>query len=597
MIITTREGGNRTRLTGCSTLFLSGVITLNKYRWEENPPPDPDTVQSLVDEFDIPPVGARFLVARSITDRADVKSYLYPEATHSHDPFQFEHMGAAVEAVRAAIARKQPLLIHGDYDVDGISGTALLYLYLRDLFPEVFRFVPDRRKDGYGVAERAVAWAIEQKVGLVIVVDCGTSDGELIGELESHDIPVIVCDHHEFPVDKEVRGVMLNPSRAEETYPFRSLCGTGVAYKLVDALHQSGIRGREHPEALLDLMALATVGDVSPLVDENRYFVRAGLELINRSPRPGLEALKGVARMRNRAVTSTHIAFMLAPRINAPGRISRPKPSLEILCAEEKQQAIQLASVLENDNERRKELTEMVRREVIQRIEAMDGEQPGGYVVAGEGWDEGVLGIAAARVAEEYGRPAIIMTVSGDTAKGSGRSVPGVNLKEHLDQFQDCFVRYGGHAQAVGLTMKAARVGEFGAGLSRRLQQEMSGRPGGRSLHIDGTLELEDCSLELLSFFARCEPFGHGNKAPLWRLSNVQILRESGYVGDNHMKLFFRDMRGNGGEAIAFSWDRPETPGDLHDRSVDLAVQIKQGEYRGRVYPEMRLVDIRSNRD
>jgi single-stranded-DNA-specific exonuclease len=507
-------------------------------------------------------------------------------------------MREAVELVRKAAAERRSVLIHGDYDVDGISGTALLYQYLGGVFENVYRFLPDRRKDGYGLSGRSVDWAIDNNVGLVITVDCGTSDGELIARLEEKGIDVVVCDHHEFPPDGKARGVMLNPVRPGESYPGRSLCGAGVAYKFVQGLHQSGIRGRYAPESLLDLLALATVGDLIPLTGENRYFVRAGLELMNESPRPGLEAIKSYSRIGSKRITAGHISFVFAPRLNAPGRVARPKPSLEILCTDNKDEARRLASELEYDNERRRGLTDVVRDDAFDRIREMaDSDTKGGFVLAGDHWDEGVLGIAAARVAEEFGKPAILLSITGGVAKGSGRSIRGVNLKKHVDKLQDFFVRYGGHSQAVGLTMEAERIEQFGRALSDSLKADIDPEVTNPPLAIDATIDLEECSFDLLDFFVRCEPFGYGNKEPVWKIDDVQVMRETTYVGDNHLKLIFQDARGNPGNAIAFGWDRPETPDDLHNKAVDIAVKIKRGFYMQREFPELRLVDIRPHQD
>ncbi len=568
---------------------------MNHYQWIDPSPVDDDVVSTLTTALKAPPAGARFLCARGFTDVRAATRFLNPSVEDIHDPFEFDNMREAVECVRSAVEAKQTILVHGDYDVDGISGTALLYHYLNGLVPAVKRFVPDRREDGYGIAERAVEWATEEKVGLFIAVDCGTSDAELIEQLESSGVKVIVCDHHEFPPDGHFAGIMLNPSRPGERYPFRSLCGTGVAYKLVEALHADGVRGTTAPESLLDLVSLATVGDLARLEGENRYYVRAGLEQMNARPRPGVRAIKSFTRIGQRAITSSHIAFLLAPRINAPGRVARPKPSLEILCEDRRDRVMQLAARLEGDNEKRKELTKHVHAEAADQIRQMsDREERGAFILAGDGWDEGVLGIAAARVAEEFGRPAILMSIQGDVAKGSGRSIPGINLKEQLDHFEDCFVRYGGHAQAVGLTIHADRIEEFSKGLSQRVREFVT--PGSRlPLHIDGCVEIQECSFELVNFLSRCEPFGYGNREPVWKISDVQILRNTTIVGDGHLKLFFQDMRGTPGEAIAFRWNRTETPDDLHGRVVDLAVTIQRGEYMGKVYAELRLIDIRNH--
>jgi single-stranded-DNA-specific exonuclease len=572
---------------------------MNRYRWIETPAAGADDARALERALEIPHAGARLLVARGVTDPDAARRFLAPSPRDVHDPFLFARMDEAVEHVRAALASGKPILIHGDYDVDGISGTALLFRYLDGLGPEVLRFVPDRRKDGYGVADRAVNWAIEKKVGLVIAVDCGTSDVERIERLQDAGIDAVVCDHHAFRSDGRQAGVMLNPVRPGEGYPFGGLCGAGVAHKLVQALHARDVRGNCAPEELLDLVALATVGDMAPLEGENRYLVRAGLEQMNRAPRAGIAALRGEARIGTRSLTARHLSFAIAPRINAPGRVTRPKPALEILCEDRTERARALARQLDLDNEHRRSLTRAVEEDAVTRIRAMtDRDEAGAFVLASPEWDEGVLGIAATRVVEEFGRPTILMSISGDVAKGSGRSIAGVNLKEQLDRFAPLFDRYGGHAQAVGLTMRADRVAGFGREMAETLRAFVPAYTG-LPLAIDAEIGVDECTDELLNFLARCEPFGLGNREPVWKITDVQVMPTTTLLGSrnadgrSHLKLFFQDGRGVPGQAIAFGWDRPQTPEDLHGRAVDIAVRVVPGEYRGRVYAELRLLDLR----
>jgi single-stranded-DNA-specific exonuclease len=565
---------------------------MNKYRWVVKEGGDDANARELARSLDLPPAAARLFASRSFTDVNDVRAFLDPSRPDTHDPFLFERMRDAVELVQTALRDKQAILVHGDYDVDGISGAALLYRYLNRGDSQILRFVPDRRKDGYGVAERAIEWALEQKVGLFIAVDCGTSDAERLRRVERAGIPVIVCDHHLLPVDGDVAGVLLNPVRPGERYPFPSLCGTGVAFKLVQALEASGVRGAERAESLIDLVALATVADVAPLIGENRYFTRAGIERMNKSPRAGVEALRNFSRLAAGEISARHLAFAFAPRLNAPGRVSRPKPALEILCVDTKDRAFQLASILESENERRRELTQRVQDEANAAVAALDDRDArGGFVLANDAWDEGVLGIAAARLAETLGRPTILMGASGGLLKGSGRSVPGVDLKAQLDHFRDHFVRYGGHAQAVGLTMEPDRLADFAAEFSERLRV-LIGPERGLPLSIDASLTIAECDMDLLSFLARCEPFGAGNEEPVWLIRDVQVARETSLVGDGHLKLFFYDAGGARASAIAFGWDRPISPEDLHGRALDLAVRVRKHTYMGAVYPELRLVDL-----
>ncbi|MCI0451707.1 MAG: single-stranded-DNA-specific exonuclease RecJ [Candidatus Latescibacteria bacterium] len=565
---------------------------MNKYRWVVKEGGDDAAARELARALDLPPAAARLFASRAFTDPDAVRAFLDPSRVDTHDPFLFERMRDAVALVEAALRDRTPILVHGDYDVDGISGAALLYRFLNRGDSQIRRFVPDRRKDGYGISERAIEWALEQRVGLFIAVDCGTSDAPRLRQLESAGIPVIVCDHHLLPVDGDVAGVLLNPMRPGERYPFVSLCGTGVAFKLVQALEASGVRGAESTASLVDLVALATVADVAPLVGENRYLTRTGLARMNSAPRAGIEALRNFSRLSAGSINTRHLSFAFAPRLNAPGRVSRPKPALEILCVDAKDRAFQLAGILEAENERRRELTQRVQDEATAAITDMhDRDTRGGFVLANEAWDEGVLGIAAARLAEQFGRPAILMGSSGGLLKGSGRSIPGVDLKAQLDHFRDHFIRYGGHAQAVGLTMEPTRLSYFADGFGQRLRgivQPERGLP----LSIDASLTIPECDLELLDFLARCEPFGAGNEEPVWLVRDVQVARETCLVGDGHLKLFVYDASGARASAIAFGWDRPQSPEDLHGRALDLAVRVRKNVYLGSVYPELRLVDL-----
>jgi single-stranded-DNA-specific exonuclease len=387
---------------------------------------------------------------------------------------------------------------------------------------------------------------------------------------------------------------MLNPLREGESYPFKNLSGTGVAFKLIQALEQRGFSDTRRSEEYLDLMALATVGDLAPLVGENRYHVRQGLERMNRKLRPGLEAIRRVSNLRKKEITVRHISFVFAPRLNAPGRVSNAKPALELLCTENEQEAWDLSLILERENEKRKEITEIVRREVEAQIAEMtDGPDRSGYILAGRDWDEGVLGIAASRIVETTGKPTILMSLAGGLAKGSGRSIQDVNLKEQLDMCRHHLVKYGGHARAIGLTIEAERIPEFEKEMSDRLKQAMAGRPLKPALTVDADLTIEDCSMELIEFLGRCEPFGFGNEPPVWRLPGMTVESRSTMVGGSHLKLYFHDRNGQTAEAISFNWNRPVGPLELAGQTVDLAVGITKGYYLDRYYPELRIVDIK----
>jgi single-stranded-DNA-specific exonuclease len=570
---------------------------LNKYIWEENGSIEPDAERELSRYFDIPTPAARFLVSRSCNTVEKANDYLRPDRLAPVDPFLFENMDRAVSLIKDAIAAKDRILIHGDYDVDGICGTALLYEYLYTLVPHVFRFLPDRRKDGYGIASRAVDWAIANRIGLFIAVDCGTSDDEAVARLESAGIKVVICDHHELPVDGTAGGSMLNPVREGEAYPFHGLCGAGVAYKLTKALEASDVTGPVTADSLLDFVALATVADMAPLVGENRRLVREGLARINGEMRVGIDALKHAARVDAPTITSSHIGFMLAPRINAPGRIANPKPALEMLTEKDKTRCARFAAILETDNERRRELTDRLKDEVIERVlQSDDWQDSGGFIMAGKDWDEGVLGIAASRVVEEFAKPALLISLAGEVGKGSGRSVPGVHLKKQLDRCKSHLERFGGHAQAVGFSIDPSRIEQFREDLSGYLKEATVSLPKRPQLKIDGELSIGECSMELLDFLETCEPFGLGNRNPVWKIPRVTVSHQTRMVGAKHLKLFVSDSNGATAEGVSFSWARRSiAPVDLHGRTVDLAVVLKKGYYLNRHYAEIQVLDMRES--
>jgi single-stranded-DNA-specific exonuclease len=294
-------------------------------------------------------------------------------------------------------------------------------------------------------------------------------------------------------------------------------------------------------------------------------------------------------------LTASHIGFNLAPRLNAAGRLASPKPALEILCETDRSRSARLAAGLEQQNEQRRRLTDRVTEDAINEVMGMkDWQRRGGFVLAGKDWDEGVLGIAASRVVEDFGRPALLISLAGETAKGSGRSIPGVHLKEQLDRCSRHLQRFGGHAAAVGFSLDPAQVDDFRTHLTRCLDEATANMPKQPQLSIDADLTLEECSLELLDFLARCEPFGHGNRTPVWMIPRVTVLPDTRIVGKGHLKLHFQDESGHVSQGILFNWgtrgvDAPE----LHGKVIDMAVRLKKGYYLERYYADIHLADLR----
>src|SRR5436309_6973457 len=412
--------------------------------------PCPHGVQSeLAEALGVSELTAGVLVRRGLTDPEAARAFLEGERP-PHDPFLLGDMRVACERIRAAVAERRRICVHGDYDVDGISATALAVLLLRELGADVDWHLPSRFEEGYGVSRQTLGRLADEGCGLVLTVDCGITAVDEVAEATARGLEVIVTDHHR-PADRlpDCPIVATRPS----DYPFPELCGTGVVYKLGQALF--GVDS-EIPKRHLDLVALATIADVVPLLDENRSLAIAGLRALARTQKPGLQALMRVAGVDPAAVDAGAVGFRLAPRINAAGRLGHPRAALELLLTEDRDQAHLLASELERLNRDRQLVEERIRREAIQQIESWPEplKRRRGYVVAGADWHEGVIGIVASRLVERYNRPVVLIAGTEGDWKGSGRSIPAFDLHAGLAACAGQLERFGGHRAAAGLSIR-----------------------------------------------------------------------------------------------------------------------------------------------
>jgi single-stranded-DNA-specific exonuclease len=541
-----------------------------------------EEARSLARELGVSEITAGVLVRRGYDDPALAEAFLAGEQP-LHDPLLLGDMSTAVERVRAAVAAGTRICVHGDYDVDGICATALAVLTLREAGADVRWHLPSRFEEGYGVSGDTIARLAEDGVGLVVTVDCGITAVQEVTEAKLLGLDVVVTDHHrpgETLPDCPV--VATRPSR----YPFPELCGTGVVFKLAQAL-----LGSDHPALArhLDLVALATIADVVPLVDENRSLATAGLRALARTQRPGLRALMRSARVDPAVVDAGQVGFRLAPRINAAGRLGRPDVALELILTEDDQQAADLASRLDELNRERQAVEESILREAARAIEGWpeDRRRRSGYVVWGEEWHEGVIGIVASRLVERFNRPVVLVAGSSDRAwKGSGRSIPAFDLHGALGVCAGHLERYGGHRAAAGLSIEPDRLEGFAEAFAAHADAVLGDDDLRPVTVVDAVVPAGALTLDLALELERLAPFGLGNPDVTLLVASCEAV-EVGVVGEGkHLRFRVRQHGRDAGSAIAFGM------GGQLDRlcaegRFDVACRLKQNHWNGTVSPQL----------
>jgi single-stranded-DNA-specific exonuclease len=544
-------------------------------------PFEPETVASLARELGVSEVAATVLVRRGYGDPEDARRFLDAEPP-GHDPLLLGDMATAVERIRAAVADGRRICVHGDYDVDGVCATALAVLILRELGADVVWHLPSRFEEGYGVSSDTLARLADEGVGLVLTVDCGITAVEEVAEARARGLEVLVTDHHR-PGDAlpECPVVATRPS----SYAFPELCGTGVVHKLGEAL-----LGPVHPALRrnLDLVALATIADVVPLVDENRALAAAGLRELACTRRPGLQALMRSARVDPAAVDAGAVGFRLAPRINAAGRLCRPDIALELILTEDAEEARRLALELEDLNRDRQAVEDRILKEASALVESLPERERRrrGYVLWNEDWHEGVIGIVASRLVEKFHRPVVLVTGSQDRWKGSGRSVARFDLHSALGACSEHLERYGGHRAAAGLSIEPDRLEAFAEAFAAHADEFLADDDLQTPTVVDAVVSAEDLTLPLAQELDRLAPFGFGNPDVTLLVPGAQAA-SPGLVGDGkHLRFRVRQQGRDAGRAIAFGQgyelDRLRAEG-----LVDVACRLKENHWNGTVAPQL----------
>ena len=542
----------------------------------------PDAQADLVRALGISELTAAILVRRGYSDAAVAKRFLEGEQP-PHDPFLLGDMEAACARIHAAVEQRRRICVHGDYDVDGIAATTLAVLLLRELGAEVAWHLPSRFDEGYGVSRATLARLADEGCGLVLTVDCGITAVAEVAEASERGLDVVVTDHHR--PGEELPDCPVVATRPSD-YPFPELCGTGVVYKLGQALF--GIDS-DVPRKHLDLVALATIADVVPLVDENRSLAIAGLRGLARTSKPGLRALMRSAGVDPAAVDAGAVGFRLAPRLNAAGRLGHPREALELLLTDDEAEARRLADSLEELNRERQAIEGRILREAVAQVEAWPPEQRArrGYAVAGADWHEGVIGIVASRLVERYHRPVVLISGTEGDWKGSGRSIPTFDLHAALGACSGLLGRWGGHRAAAGLSIPEGNVEAFAEAFAAQAAAALDEDDLEPVTTIDAVVARgADLSLDLCAELARLAPFGLGNPAPIL-LAPGCGLAELATVGDGkHLRFRIRREGRDGGSAIAFGQGsrlevlRPEA-------LYDIAFRLEENRWNGTVAPQL----------
>ncbi len=547
---------------------------------------DKELASDLAEEYDLDPFCSLLMVSRGIIDDNEIFDFFSDECNLS-DPFQLKDMDKAVERVRRAIDNNEKILVYGDYDADGVTSTALLYLYLKSENANVITYIPDRNSEGYGLNLDAVKEISEKGVNLIITVDNGISAFEEADYISALGMDLVITDHHKASSRLPKAVAVVDPHRYDCLSEFKLWAGVGVAFKFICALSEKSTD--ELLELYADLVTIGTIGDIVSLTGENRSIVKKGLKLINNKPRPGVAALKKIAGVESKEINASSVAFSIVPRINAIGRITTSDEALKLLISETEELAVPFAETVDSSNVTRQDIEKLISAEA----EAQIKENPKMLynrvlVFSGKNWHGGVIGIVAARLMQKYGKPTIVITDDGKEAKGSARSIEGFSLYDCINSASHLLNHFGGHTMAAGFGLDSENLEEFKGAIEN--YAKTVDMPFQR-LNLDCKLKPEFISADILDTIASLEPFGAGNEQPMFGLYTMTLTGVQPIGGGKHLRLSLK--RGNANiSALYFGVTLADFPYEVGD-IVDLAVRLEKNEYMGQIKVSVYIKDIR----
>ena len=576
---------------------MSGAIEADR-RWVLPKPVPEDSLARLTTQLLLPREFACLLLNRGLESESEIRAFLSPSLDDLHDPFLMPDMDAAVHRIESAVTAGERILLHGDYDADGMSAVALLTHALQRLGGIVETFVPHRTKDGYDLSESGLEKAGRIGASLIVTADCGVTALEAVARAGRQGRDVIVTDHHRPGARLPSAVAVVNPMREDSEYPFPGLSGVGVVFKLAQALFdRAGISSREVNQHL-DLVALGTVADQMPLQGENRILVRAGLRALAVSRKPGIRAmLSRVGAPDGDSVGTDHVSFRIGPRLNSVGRMGSADSGVKLLVTADPREAERLAGYLERRNAERRQADQRVYAEVEDQIaRQFDPGRDSAVVVWGDDWHPGVIGIVASRIVDATHRPAVVVAFDGEIGRGSGRSTGGFDLHSALEQLSGYLERFGGHEMAAGLSIRRERIEEFAAALQEIASKEFESGAGREAIHIDAELPIGAADRSLLAWLKRASPFGAGNPAPVWLARAVELSDARGVGPEGtHLKCVLSDGAASL-EAIGFGLGS-RRPDVSSGERFDVLFHFEENLWNGRTRLQARLIDFRTAGD
>jgi single-stranded-DNA-specific exonuclease len=571
------------------------AITLPTTQWRLSEG-DRDIQDILAKELQIHRIVSRILTSRRILTPGDANRYLYPSLNNLYNPLLMKDMQKGVQRLVRAINDREKVVVYGDYDADGVTSVAVLLKFLLDIDHAVTYYIPDRIKEGYGLNGPAIDRMKADGVTLLITVDCGISDHEQILYARSCGIDTIILDHHEVPQNLPDAVAVINQHRKDCNFPFKDLAAVGIVFNFLIALRgrlrKEGFwKNRKYPnlKEYLDLVALGTIGDICPLVDENRIFAKIGLDLITECKRVGLRALKEICGVENQVIDSGKASFCLIPRINAAGRVASANEAVRLLLTEDIEEARLIAQNLEMCNRKRQTMERNILNEILEEIErTIDPEKVRSLVFASEKWHPGVIGIVASKLVDRYYRPTILISLKDGIGKGSGRSVAEFNIYEGLKKCDSLLLSYGGHRYAAGISIKEEDIKEFSGMLEDVISKEIDASDFVSQTNIDAICSLSEITHELVSQIGRLAPFGSGNPEPVLCVRNINVTSQS-VVGNNH--LWMR-LTGDGMSYNSIWFNKGHLINFLSGSAIDIAFTPHINSWNGVYDIQLKMKDM-----
>ncbi|SHF95914.1 exonuclease RecJ [Flavobacterium segetis] len=561
-------------------------------RWTIKPKPNQDKIEHLAQALNVENFVATLLIQRGIETFEEAKQFFRPSLDHLHDPYLMKDMDKAVERIEKAISRQERILIFGDYDVDGTTAVSLVSSYLKSYYPDVATYIPDRYNEGYGISFLGIDYAEDNGFSLIIALDCGIKSIDHVAYAKERNIDFIICDHHRPGSSLPEAAAILDPKRDDCNYPYDELCGCGIGFKLIQALAKNRNQNIDDLVPYLDLVATAIAADIVPMKGENRVLAHFGLQVINSDPRPGIKAL--IFQVKKKILDITDVVFIIAPRINAAGRIKHGNHAVELLTEFDFDQAQQFASEIEAYNSERKDLDKVITQQALHQIEQNNEKDRFTSVVYQENWHKGVIGIVASRLIETYYRPTLVFTKSGDKYAASARSVKGFDVYNALEACAEYLEQFGGHMYAAGMTLKEENYLLFKKAFEKEVQKTIHPDMLIPEITIDAAINFSEITPKLIRILKQFEPYGPMNMTPIFLTMDV---KDTGYgkpMGkeNEHIKLFVKQNGSEGIPAIGFGL------GDKYDltcnhKTFQMAYCIDENEWNGQTSVQLRLKSIR----